>query len=103
MGVENPSAADRGHRRFAPHDQRLIPGRDGRLGQKKLHRRRIAWKKLRPVEKRDGCQDFGRADNLMITEAITATGGSFIADDENGAARLAALGAFRRALSALAK
>ena len=53
---------------------------------------------------RDGLEieDFGRADNLMLTEAGAATGGSFIADDENGAATLAALGAFRRALAALA-
>ena len=53
---------------------------------------------------RDGLEieDFGRADNLMITEAIAATGGGFIADDEGGAATLAALGAFRLALRTLA-
>lgn len=53
---------------------------------------------------RDGLEieDFGRADNLMLTEAITSTGGAFIADDEAGRATLAALGAFRRALQALA-
>lgn len=45
-------------------------------------------------------EDFGRADNLMITEALGA--GAFIADDEQGRATLAALGAFRRALQMLA-
>lgn len=52
---------------------------------------------------RDGLEieDFGRADNLMITDAITSAGGAFIADAEGGKATLAALGAFRRALRSL--
>ena len=52
---------------------------------------------------RDGLEieDFGRADNLMITEALSSTGDAFFAGDEAGTATLAALGAFRRALQAL--